>query len=306
MFQTNRRMQIRSWFPVQRGKTSAFTLVELLVVIAIIGVLIARLLPAVQAAREASRRANCKNQIKQMMLAMLNHESALRMFPTGGIGPYPQLENYLTPGGDRPLTGHKQGLSWAFQILPYIEGANIHNLASTARLEQTPVANYFCPSRRGPTQGSDQNGVVRWLIDYAAAVPAASRSQNSEISEIAASIVGTENWCSGGGGTTFWMGPSFLDISYNAPTFRANRGFFGVIVRTNYVRQAGNPDQEKNLRWSPKVGFSQIEDGSSNTFVLGEKRLRPSQYEPNDVGWDDRGWSDGWDPDVLRATACSM
>ncbi len=136
---------------LEQGRKSAFTLVELLVVIAIIGILVALLLPAIQAAREAARRTQCKNQLKQMMLAMQNHESALGMFPTGGIHPYPQLEDYLSNpasvGGGKPMTGHRQGLSWAFQILPYMEGGNVFSLASTPAIEQTSVPSYFCPSR---------------------------------------------------------------------------------------------------------------------------------------------------------------
>jgi prepilin-type N-terminal cleavage/methylation domain-containing protein len=62
----------------------AFTLVELLVVIAIIGVLVALLLPAIQAAREAARRGSCKNNLKQISTAFLNHESAVGHLPTGG------------------------------------------------------------------------------------------------------------------------------------------------------------------------------------------------------------------------------
>src|SRR5437588_4898057 len=97
------------------AKRGAFTLVELLVVIAIIGILVALLLPAIQAAREAARRTECKNHLKQICLAISNFESARRVFPTGGALFNPQLEFYLDSGGN-PYGPDKQGLSWAFQI----------------------------------------------------------------------------------------------------------------------------------------------------------------------------------------------
>jgi prepilin-type N-terminal cleavage/methylation domain-containing protein len=99
-------------------RSAAFTLVELLVVIAIIGVLVALLLPAVQAAREAARRTQCVNNIKQMMLGMQNHESAKKAFPSGGVAPWPRIEDFLTdskPGIENsnvsgtPLGPDKQG-----------------------------------------------------------------------------------------------------------------------------------------------------------------------------------------------------
>src|SRR5262245_23131329 len=94
----------------------AFTLVELLVVMAIIGVLIALLLPAVQAARESARRSQCKNNLKQIGLALHNYESARRSFPPGFVSKS-DVEN-------GPGTG--PGWGWASHILPYLEESSVH------------------------------------------------------------------------------------------------------------------------------------------------------------------------------------
>ena len=91
------------------GKSRGFTLVELLVVIAIIGVLVALLLPAVQAAREASRRSSCQNKIRQLSIAVQNYESA--------NGAYPTAES-VPPGITAP-TGN-DGIAFYIQILPFI------------------------------------------------------------------------------------------------------------------------------------------------------------------------------------------
>ena len=88
---------------VRRG----FTLVELLVVIAIIGILVALLLPAIQAAREAARRTHCKNQLKQIGLGIQNHANTFRVFPTGGAGPYPKIEDYVVRSANPSVPTNK-------------------------------------------------------------------------------------------------------------------------------------------------------------------------------------------------------
>ena len=99
----------------------AFTLVELLVVIAIIGILIGMLLPAVQQVREAARRVECANKMRQLALGCLNYESAFMHFPPGVLA----KENYMTPDDDRST-----GYGWGAIILPQIEQNSLFQLLS--------------------------------------------------------------------------------------------------------------------------------------------------------------------------------
>ena len=101
-----------------------FTLVELLVVIAIIGVLVALLLPAIQAAREAARRTQCLNNVRQMGIAVQNHIDLQKVFPTAGNVPNPNIADYqsgTTTNPGRPNGPNTQGLGAFYQILPYLE-----------------------------------------------------------------------------------------------------------------------------------------------------------------------------------------
>src|SRR3954449_10737920 len=106
---------------VGKHKSHAFTLVELLVVIAIIGILVALLLPAVQAAREAARRAECQNHLKQIGLGFLNHESTRKILPGAGWDCF-----YV--GDSLWGSGRSQPGGWMYQILPYIEEQALYDL----------------------------------------------------------------------------------------------------------------------------------------------------------------------------------
>jgi prepilin-type N-terminal cleavage/methylation domain-containing protein len=138
-----------------------FTLVELLVVIAIIGILIALLLPAVQAAREAARRTQCRNNLKQIVLGLHNHNDTFGSFPAGATRP-DASNGQPTPwwGGNPNRSGDvtridRLGLNWLCLLLPFVEQSNLHDKflrnqsmqhSTNRTLASTVIDGYQCPS----------------------------------------------------------------------------------------------------------------------------------------------------------------
>jgi prepilin-type N-terminal cleavage/methylation domain-containing protein/prepilin-type processing-associated H-X9-DG protein len=134
---------------------TAFTLVELLVVIAIIGILVALLLPAIQAAREAARRTQCLNNLAQIGLAVHNYEFSNEHLPAGVLNP------------EGPIRSEPDGIhvSWMVQILPYIEQGNADRMfdqelgayaAQNAEVRALPISVFRCPSFPGDRASRDQ------------------------------------------------------------------------------------------------------------------------------------------------------
>jgi len=130
------------------GHQSGFTIIELLVVIAVIAIVIALLLPAIQQARDAARRAACKNNLKQIALALHNYETMYRTFPPGYI------HKFGSPGTAAELANHA-GLAWGAMLLPQLEQPGLYRKlnsrvpvwdVSNLEARETHLPVFLCPS----------------------------------------------------------------------------------------------------------------------------------------------------------------
>jgi len=285
-----------------------FTLVELLVVITIIGILISLLLPAVQAAREAARRAQCNNNLKQIGLAALNHESALKTFPTNGWG------SFFLGHPDRGA-GIKQPGGWLFNVLPYIEQQGLYSLQagktgsnaslSAATLMATPLAALNCPSRRQaktyPNLSTKVDGSQAYcpggngssMIIYDSAATAVA-------SATAAAVAKTDYAGNGYSYAGFEFVTDGASIGAVAPAsvqtaiggLLMSAGTTGVYGADSLV--FSQPIVVKavmswmNSTWAGRggiffpcstVAIGDIKDGTSNTILASEKYINPDSYE---------------------------
>jgi prepilin-type N-terminal cleavage/methylation domain-containing protein/prepilin-type processing-associated H-X9-DG protein len=216
-----------------RRDNRAFTLIELLVVIAIIAVLIGLLLPAVQKVREAAARAQCTNNLKQIALGMHNYNSAYGSFPPGWL-------DFGAPayGIPNPPTGfvgpYEPGWAWGTFILPFIEQQNLYNLFNPP---PTPLGAVFAKS------------------------PALLQTPQK-----------------------LYLCPSDGYVGPQGPYLNANRVFNSVpgapfyMALSNYVGCAGNNnstgDPDGNgvfYTQNAATTIGQITDGTSNTFLVGER-----------------------------------
>ncbi|MDO4584354.1 MAG: DUF1559 domain-containing protein [Planctomycetia bacterium] len=258
-----------------------FTLVELLVVIAIIGMLVGLLLPAVQQAREAARQMQCSNHLKQMGLAAVNHETMHGSLPSGGWG-----AGYV---GDADLGfGLSQSGGWAYSLLPFLEQQALWSLGGDGEIEpndvqengaatraQTAVTVFSCPSKRPPI-----------LYPY-------TGNKLLNQAKMASCMKGDYAGNAANGSATW-----YASTTPKAPftTYAEGMRYPGS---TSVSQTAGVIFQKST------ISYAEIPDGSSNTFLIGEKYVSSDHYTSGRATGDDLTLYCGPDNDTYRITAYS-
>jgi len=261
-----------------------FTLIELLVVIAIIGILIALLLPAVQAAREAGRQLQCQNNLKQIGLGFVNHEEAHAHFPAGGWG-------WGWVGDADRGAGIRQPGGWIYNVLPFVEQEALHDLgagendtrkrAANRRQAETPLSFFNCPTRRPAlaypylTYNEGGTGGPPLNFDEPDSVARTDYGANGGQTYTDPATVGW--WVAGP--TTI---PDGATLASKAAII--NRVANGIVYTLS------------------TVSFTEIPDGASNTYMVGEKYLNPDFYfNGRDLG-DNENMYIGDNGDISRWT----
>lgn len=265
--------------------TRGMTLVEVLVVIAIIGVLAGFLLPAVQVAREASRRSACQSNLRQLALASLQHEHAQGILPTGGWG------GWWVGDPDRGF-GQKQTGGWAFNVLPFIEQTALRDLGTgmqdaQAKADQiairlaTPVPTFTCPSRRS----SGLSTYVKSNNFFVTAVPDTISRKPSSITR---------------GDYAGNMGSGIPPFNYRSGFSPQPALFIDQMATEDLWTQTCGPPPDGTIFRRSRIRMRDVIDGTSCTYLLGEKYLDPVKMNNGTDEGDDQSLYSGHDRDSVR------
>jgi prepilin-type N-terminal cleavage/methylation domain-containing protein len=281
---------------------SAFTLVELLVVITIIGILIALLLPAVQAAREAARQLQCSNNLKQLALGCVGHEEAYKFFPTDGWG------FAWTGDADRGVDWRQPG-GWIYNVLPYIEQQTLHDMGmglppwgqpGTAKGDahllraQTPLSVLYCPTRR-PTLA------YPWVYSGTQFVNASSPRDKVVVRNDYAGNTGKWYVRAGSAPGTWSAAPPNSDAGPSDVYQVENPPGQMTTAHRNAAKYIGTY-ADGVFFYASMIKMSDITDGTSCTYMIGEKYIMPDCYATGMDPGDNESAFSGDNADIVRWT----
>ncbi len=263
-----------------RRNRFGFTLIELLVVIAIIAVLIGLLLPAVQKVREAANRMSCTNNLKQIGLAIHNHQSTYGYFPTAGG--QSQALGAKGPNGEfweLPQHAGFETRGWAYQILPYIEQDNVYKLGQNASIFsyipsigkaicEVPIKTYQCPSRSNRFSYPAPWGSVYAMNDYAGVMIEWLNQSN---------------------------GPDWkTTIAASSNTAQAFGGIFMKGGQLRTTAEGGGMLLPGLTKKFTTTSPASVTDGLSNTIMVMEKAVWVQAYQPAGPRADNGQWNWDW------------
>ena len=254
-----------------------FTLVELLVVIAIIGVLVALLLPAVQAAREAARRMQCSNHLKQIGLALQNYHDTFNSLPFGARARYVQDTN-------RVPTGQTWGPSWYVGLLSFCEQKPLSDLLEAAMLKNPNITDLTNTTGRVAFHVKDQK--IPWILCPSSPLPQTEVLRNARrngITSVVPSYVGIS------GATNHNLNRLTTEIPFMETRLKPKQGV-PKNANQNVNGSAAPPTSQQSwggmLTPNECYGMAAAIDGTSNTMVVSEQSdYFYSEHQNNRTGF---------------------
>jgi prepilin-type N-terminal cleavage/methylation domain-containing protein len=228
-----------------------FTLVELLVVIAIIGVLVALLLPAVQAAREAARRMQCSNHLKQIGLGLQNYHDVFDSLPYGARC------RTINPTSSSTTTW---GPSWYVGLLPFCEQKNLSDLIEQRAIAQPDYSVYATTTNR-PTQAAN-NQKIAWMLCPSSPLP--------QTETVGGLIMTVPSYCGISGAFDGTPAANTASTAANANQINTSERLFDERRDSHGGQSAGNISGGGLLVPNECFNMAACIDGTSNTMIVSE------------------------------------